>query len=74
MGIMLAYILLQTCSKIWYTVFPHRVSAETILFGFGNPKVTVNKAKGQSREMCGNYLRAETIWGNAVVNDFENLN
>ena len=31
-----------------YTVFPHIVSAETIIFEFGNPKVRVHKAKGQS--------------------------
>ena len=30
------------------TVFPHIASAETILFWFGNPKVTVHKAKGHS--------------------------
>ena len=26
-----------------YTIFPHIVFAETILFEFGNPKVTVHK-------------------------------
>ena len=31
-----------------FTVFPQIVSAETILFEFGNPKVTVHKAKGHS--------------------------
>ena len=30
------------------TVFPHIVSEETILFEFGNPKVTVHKAKSHS--------------------------
>ena len=32
-------------------------------FEFGNPKVTVHKAKGHSTYMCGNYSREETIQG-----------
>ena len=43
------------------TVFPHIVSAETILFEFGNPKVTVHKGaetiQGRQLFKGGNYMR-----------------
>jgi hypothetical protein len=43
----------------WSTVFPHIVSAETILFEFGNPKVTVHKCaetiQGRKLFKGGNY-------------------
>ena len=55
-----------TFDHIIYTVFPHIVSAETILFELGNSKVTVHKAKGHSTQMCGNYSREETLRGNTV--------
>ena len=49
------------------TVFPHIVSAETIIFfEFGNPNVTVHNANGHNTQMCGNYSREvweETIQG-----------
>ena len=44
-----------------YTIFPHIVFAETILFEFGNPKVTVHKCaetiQGRKLLKGGNYMR-----------------
>ena len=42
------------------TVFPHKVSAETIIFGFENPKVTVHKC-------------AETIQGRKLYEEIRYL-
>ena len=70
------------------TVFPHIVSAETILFWIFPyvlwPLITVHKCvetiQGRKLFKGGNYSRAETIWGNTVVSSLnfplcnENLN
>ena len=54
------------------------VSAETILFEFGNPKVTVNKAKGHKGAATiqgsklfkgGNYSREEIIQGRKLYEE-----
>ena len=56
-----------------HTVFPHIVSAETILFWIWKSKG--HSTYGQRSQYIearklfkgGNYSRAETIWGNTVV-------
>ena len=54
------------------------MSRKLFFFGFGNPKVTVHKAKRSQYINVwklfkgGNYSRAETIRGNTIFENFEN--
>ena len=51
--------------KYIHTVFPYIVSAQTILFEFGNPKITVHKGaetiQGRKLFKGGNYMRKHGI-------------
>ena len=45
--------------------FPRKL----FFFEFGNPKVTLHKAKGHSTQRCGNYSREETIQGRKLYEE-----
>ena len=53
----------------------HTTYSRKLLFSeFGNPKVTVHKAKGHSIQMWGNYSREETIQGRKLYEEIRYSN
>ena len=61
----LSWVEVEQCevSKSKYCISANQCPQKLFFFEFGDPKVTVHKAKGQGTYMCKNYSREETIQG-----------